>query len=111
MIDIDKKINVQPHSIDAELAVLGSMLSSKEAVSKTIQWLKPNHFYKDSNGKIYSAMLTLFENGDPIDTVSLIEILRKNKDMDSVGGAYFITGLVESVPTFAHLERYSKIFL
>jgi len=111
MNDLDQKINVQPHSIDAELAVLGSMLSSKEAVSKTIQWLKPNHFYKDSNGKIFSAMLTLFENGDPIDTVSLIEVLRKNKDLDSVGGAYFITGLVESVPTVAHVERYSKIVL
>ena len=111
MNDLDQKINVQPHSIDAELAVLGSMLSSKEAVSKTIQWLKPNHFYKDSNGKIFSAMLTLFENGDPIDTVSLIEVLRKNKDLDPVGGAYFITGLVESVPTVAHVERYSKIVL
>ena len=92
MNDLDQKINVQPHSIDAELAVLGSMLSSKEAVSKTIQWLKPNHFYKDSNGKIYSAMLKLFENGDPIDTVSLIEVLRKNKDLDSVGGAYLLLG-------------------
>ena len=57
MNDLDQKINVQPHSIDAELAVLGSMLSSKEAVSKTIQWLKPNHFYKDSNGKFIRQCL------------------------------------------------------
>ena len=77
----DKKaiVNVQPHSIDAEIAVLGSMLSSKEAVSKTIQWLRPEHFYKDSHGKIYSSMLVLFEKGDPIDTISVIEALKKKQ--------------------------------
>ena len=109
----DKKaiVNVQPHSIDAEIAVLGSMLSSKEAVSKTIQWLRPEHFYKESHGKIYSSMLILFEKGDPIDTISVIEVLKKNNDLDSVGGTYFISGLVESVPTAAHAEQYSKIVL
>ena len=104
-------INVQPHSLDAEIAVLGSMLSSKEAVSKTIQWLKPEHFYRDSHGKIFSAMLSLFEKGNPIDTISLIDILKKNKELESVGGIYFLTGLVESLPTAAHAEQYSKIVL
>ncbi len=74
-------LNVQPHSDDAEVAVLGSMLASKEAVSKTIQWLSPEHFYKDGNGKIYSTMLKLFDTGEPIDTVSVIVLLKKNKDL------------------------------
>ena len=104
-------LNVQPHSDESELAVLGSMLSSKDAVSKTIQWLTPDHFYKNANGKIYSAMIHLFDKGEPIDTVSVIDLLKKNKDLESVGGTYFITGLVESVPTAAHVERYSKIVL
>lgn len=104
-------LNVQPHSDEAEVAVLGSMLSSKDAVSQTIQYLTPDHFYKSGNGKIYSAMLNLFDKGEPIDTVSVIDLLKKNKDLEAVGGTYFITGLVESVPTAAHAERYSKIVL
>jgi|TARA_B100000809_G_scaffold41472_1_gene36121 replicative DNA helicase len=104
-------LNVQPHSDDAEVAVLGSMLASKEAVSKTIQWLTPDHFYKNGNGQIFSTMLNLFEKGDPIDTVSVIDLLKKNKELEKVGGAYYVTGLVESVPTAAHAERYAKIVL
>ena len=112
MADNQKDIlNVQPHSDEAETAVLGSMLASKEAVSKTIQWLTPEHFYKDSNSKIFSTMLYLFDKGDPIDTVSVIDILKKNKNLDAVGGTYYITGLIESVPTTAHAERYAKIVL
>ena len=107
----ENNLNLQPHSDEAEKAVLGSMLSSKEAVSKTIQWLKPDHFYKDAHSKIYSVMLYLFENNEPIDTVSLIDALNKQKELDDVGGAYFITGLVELVPTPAHAERYSRIVL
>jgi replicative DNA helicase len=104
-------LNVQPHSDDAEVAVLGSMLASKEAVSKTIQWLTPDHFYKNGNGQIFSTMLNLFEKGEPIDTVSVIDLLKKNKELEKVGGTYYITGLVESVPTAAHAERYAKIVL
>jgi len=104
-------LNVQPQSDEAEQAVLGSMLVSKDAVSKTIQWLKPESFYKESHIKIFSAMLSLFDSGDPVDTVSVIDALKKKKQLESVGGTYYITGLVDSVPTTAHIERYSKIVL
>ena len=111
MADNNQLLNVQPHSEEAELAVLGSMLSSKEAVSKSIQWLTPDVFYKDAHGKIFSAMELLFDKGEPVDTVSVIDLLKKNKELESVGGTYFVTGLVESVPTAAHVERYSKIVM
>ena len=111
MADKNQLLNVQPHSEEAELAVLGSMLSSKDAVSKSIQWLTPDVFYKDAHGKIFSAMELLFDKGEPVDTVSVIDLLKKNKELESVGGTYFVTGLVESVPTAAHVERYSKIVM
>ena len=111
MADNNQLLNVQPHSEEAELAVLGSMLSSKDAVSKSIQWLTPDAFYKDAHGKIFSAMELLFDKGEPVDTVSVIDLLKKNKELESVGGTYFVTGLVESVPTAAHVERYSKIVM
>ena len=107
----DHVLNVQPQSDEAEQAVLGSMLASKDAVSKTIQWLKPEHFYKDAHIKTFSIMLELFDKGESIDTVSVVDALKKKKELDSVGGTYYITGLVESVPTTAHVERYSKIVL
>ena len=111
MADNNQFLNVQPHSEEAELAVLGSMLSSKDAVSKSIQWLTSDVFYKDAHGKIFSAMELLFDKGEPVDTVSVVDLLKKNKDLESVGGTYFVTGLVESVPTAAHVERYSKIVM
>ena len=106
-----KNLNQVPFSEEAELAVLGSMLSSKEAVSKSIQWLNSDFFYKDSHSKIFSVMVNLFEKGEPVDTVAVIELLKQNKELEKVGGTYFITGLVDVVPTAAHVEQYSKIVL
>ncbi len=111
----DKKdsnvLNVQPQSIEGEQAVLGAMLTNKEAVAKAIQWLSPEHFYKDAHNKIYSVMTGLFQESEPIDTVSVVDKLKKNKELEAVGGAYYITGLVESVPTTANVESYAKIVL
>ena len=107
----DQDLNLQPQAIDAELAVLGAMLSSKDAISKALQWVRSHHFYKDSHSKIFLIMSDLFDKGEPIDTISVINKLKKSKQIDDVGGAYFITGLVESVPTAANVESYAKIVL
>ena len=109
--EIDSNLNLQPQSIEAELAVLGAMLSSKDAISKALQWLRSHHFYKESHSKIFLVMSDLIDKGEPIDTISVINKLKKNKQIDNVGGAYFITGLVESVPTAANVESYAKIVL
>ena len=107
----DQNLNLQPQSIEAEQAVLGAMLSSKDAISKALQWVRSHHFYKESHSKIFLVMSDLFDKGEPIDTISVINKLKKNKQIDGVGGAYFITGLVESVPTAANVESYAKIVL
>jgi len=106
-----ESLNLQPQSIESEEAVLGSMLASKDAANKVFHWLKPENFYKDSHRKIFKAMLDLNAKGDPIDTVSVVNHLKRKKLIKSVGGAYYITGLVESVPTVANVEAYSKIVL
>jgi len=111
MNENNKNLNKLPYSEEAELAVLGSMLSSKEAVSKSIQWLTPEYFYKESHGRIFAIMIELFEKGEPVDTVSVIDLLKQKKQLDSIGGTYFITGLVDMVPTAAHVEQYSKIVM
>ena len=104
-------LNIQPQAIEAEQAVLGAMLSSKEAVSKALEWLDQEHFYKTAHVKIFQVMTKLFSEGEPIDTISVIDRLKKNKDLEAVGGAYYVTGLVESVPTVANVESYAKIVL
>lgn len=106
-----ESLNAQPQAVEAEQAVLGAMLSSKEAVSKVIGILSSDHFYRDAHAKIFSTMTALFHENIPIDTISIIDQLKKNKDLEGVGGVYYITGLMESVPTVANVEEYAKIVL
>ncbi len=109
--DLNETLSAQPQAIDAEQAVLGAMLASKEAVSKVIGILGSDHFYRDSHGKIFSSMITLYHENNPVDTISVIDQLKKTKDLEEVGGAYYITGLMESVPTVANVEGYARIVL
>ena len=105
-------LNVQPHSIDAEQAVLGSMLTDKDAVNKAFEKkLSSEHFYKKSHALIFVAMEILDKKNEPIDTVSVVDVLTKNNDLEAVGGAFYISGLVELVPTTAHVARYIKIVM
>ena len=105
-------LNIQPHSIDAEQAVLGSMLSDKYAVNKAFEKkISSDHFYKKSHSLIFAAMEILDKKNEPIDTISVVDILTKNNDIETVGGAFYISGLVEVVPTTAHITRYIKIVM
>ena len=110
--DKNKILNVQPHSDEAEQAVLGSMLSSVKAVDKAFEKkLKSEHFYKNAHALIYSVMEKLNKDNEPIDTVSVVDLLTKRKHLKQSGGAYYISGLIEVVPTTAHVERYVKIVM
>ena len=110
--DKNKILNVQPHSDEAEQAVLGSMLSSSKAVDKAFEKkLKSEHFYKNSHSLIYTAMEKLNKDNEPIDTVSVVDLLTKRNHLKKAGGAYYVSGLIELVPTTAHVERYIKIVL
>ena len=105
-------LNVQPHSDEAEQAVLGSMLSDKEAVNKAFEKkLDAVHFYKKTHSLIFTAMSILDKKNEPIDTVSVVDVLTKNNDLETVGGAFYISGLVDLVPTTAHVARYIKIVM
>ncbi|MCJ7826519.1 replicative DNA helicase, partial [Patescibacteria group bacterium] len=66
---------VPPHDIVAEQSVLGAILLDKDAVVDVAEFLKPDHFYDERHGKIYQAMLSLFEHHEPIDTVTVVSEL------------------------------------
>lgn len=103
-------LNLQPQALEAEEAVLGSMMIDEDAANKAISILGSSHyFYKDSHKKIFEAMLVLMNDSDPIDTVSVSDELKKGKNLKSVGGIYYLTGLVDKVPTSARVETYAEI--
>ncbi len=107
----DSDLRVPPHSNDAETAVLGAMMLSSKAVSRALELLDHTAFYKNSHRHIFKAMAGLFGENEPIDQVSVIDKLKQKNALDKAGGAYYITGLVESTPSAASIEYYSKIVL
>jgi replicative DNA helicase len=103
-------INLQPQAIEAEEAVLGSMMIDEDAAYKAISILKKSHyFYKDSHKNIFDAMLALSSKNLPIDTVSVSDELKKMKKLTAVGGLFYLSGLVDKVPTAARVETYAEI--
>jgi replicative DNA helicase len=102
-------IRVPPHSEEAEACVLGSILIDKDAIATVAEFLRPEHFYKKANSLVYEAILRLYESRDPIDIVTLKERLKKDKNLEKVGGSAYLTNLVNAVPTAAHIEQYGRM--
>jgi len=100
---------VPPQNVEAERSLLGSMLLDKDAVVSVSGWLMPQHFYDDRHGKIYENILYLFENGLPIDVVTISDRLKKKKELKKIGGRAYLAELASSVPTAAHAEEYANI--
>ena len=99
-----------PSSIEAEEALLGSALLSRDASNRLMEAVKPGDFYSPNNEKIFDAMKELFDSGKPIDSVTVSEIVFKNKNTTSLNASY-IARLVENVPSSANFERYIEIVL
>ena len=92
---------VPPQNIEAETAVLGSMLIDKNAIALAIERLGENSFYSEDNKKIFRAIVKLYDNNEAIDVVTLIEELKKGDMLDEVGGPAHIMELANSIPTAA----------
>jgi len=106
MADLTK---IPPQNIEAEQSVLGSILLDKEALLKVSDFLRPDDFYRDDHKTIYEAVLKLFEKRKPIDVLTLTDVLEKEKKLKEIGGASYLTTLVNSVPTSANVVTYAQI--
>ena len=100
---------IPPNDIEAEQAVIGSMLTDRDAVSAAIEVLKEDDFYREDNKAIYAAILNLYNQSQPIDIITLKSELSSIGKLDSVGGLEYIASLPEKVPTTANVEQYIKI--
>ena len=100
---------VPPHDDEAEQAVLGSMLTDKDAVIAAIEILREQDFYREDNRIIYSAILNLYNRSEPIDIITLKAELKSMGKLEAVGGLEYIVQLPDRVPTTSNVEQYIKI--
>lgn len=98
-----------PQNIEAEQAVLGAMLISKEAIAEAAQILNPVDFYREAHRIVYEAMLDLSNKNQAVDNLTVIEQLNKAGLLEKVGGIAFVTALANTVPTAANVIFYAKI--
>ncbi|MFA6493096.1 MAG: replicative DNA helicase [Patescibacteria group bacterium] len=102
-------IKIPPQNIEAEQSILGALLLDKDAVIKVADILRVDDFYREDHATIYDCILKLFGKRKPIDMVTLTDELEKKKKLKDVGGASYISTLVNSVPTAAHIITYANI--
>jgi replicative DNA helicase len=105
----ESSVRIPPHSIEAEVSVLGSLLLDKDAVIAVAEFLQGEHFYDDRHKEIYEAVITLYEERAPIDVLTVAERLKKRKTLKQVGGQSYLQELLNQVPSAAHIEEYAKI--
>lgn len=98
-----------PHNRDAEESVLGSLLLSPDAVNLVMDRLGPDDFYVPAHQAVYESIWALYNANQPIDAVTVADHLRKNGELDRVGGIGFLSELSEAVPTAVNVEYYASI--
>jgi len=98
-----------PQNVEAEQSVLGSLMIDKNAIIKIADLINPEDFYKNTHGKIFDAMLYLYEHHEPIDILSLSNRLNETGELDGIGGHSYLASLANTVPTAANVIHYAKI--
>lgn len=98
-----------PQSLEAEMSILGGILIDNEAINRVLEVLTAEDFYRESHRKIFTAMMKLSELREPTDLITLTDMLRKQGELEEVGGAAYLMTLVDYVPTAANISYYSKI--
>jgi replicative DNA helicase len=98
-----------PQNIEAEQSILGGVLIENDALNIVIEFLEDGDFYREAHQKIFKCMIALSEKNEPLDLITLTNELKKKKELEDIGGASYLAGLVESVPTAANIAYYAKI--
>ena len=100
---------IPPRSEEAEQATLGAMLLEREAIARVVNMVRATDFYTDTHRNIFNAVTDLFNEGQPVDVVTLAERLRVRDLLEQVGGQAYLARLLDAVPTAASAERYAGI--
>jgi replicative DNA helicase len=98
-----------PHDIDAEEAVIGSLLIDPDAILKVAVSLKAEDFFSETNRVIYQACLSLYQRNEVINQITVAHELMRQDTLEQIGGAAFLSHLISNVPTSLHVEYYAQI--
>jgi replicative DNA helicase len=98
-----------PQNTEAEEAVLGGLLIDPDAIIRVATIVRPEDFYREKHGWIYDAIQILHERREPVDFLTVCDELERRGRLNEVGGAAFITSLINAVPTSIHVEHYARI--
>ena len=100
---------IPPHNLEAEMALLGSVLVDREIMGTVGEIVKPSDFYAHVHETIYTVLLDLFDRGEPLDKITVAEALRQRDALERVGGLSYISTLMDTVQTAASAAYYAKI--
>ena len=100
---------VPPQNIEAEQSVLGAILIEQSAIAKISDILQPEDFYREAHKLVYRSAMILYERGEAIDFITVIDMLRREESLERAGGISYITSLANGVPTAANIVFHAKI--
>jgi replicative DNA helicase len=103
--------HVPPQAIEAEMAVLGAMMLDRDAIAKALEIVDNSCFYVGQNGKIFDAMVRIYDRNEAVDMITLTEELRKTGELESLGGAVYVENILSSVATSANVDYHARIVL
>ncbi|MBT5645068.1 MAG: replicative DNA helicase [Polaribacter sp.] len=106
-----EKGKIPPQAVELEEAVLGAMMIDKKGIDDVIDILNPDAFYDTKHQEIYAAIFELFQNSEPIDLLTVSNLLKKNGKLEFVGGDFFLIRLTQKVASSAHIEFHARIIL
>ena len=109
MPNANQTTKLPPQNIEAEQSILGCLMLDKNAITKIADVVRAGDFYRPVHNAIFAAMIELYEKGEPIDLLSVANILEEKRQMEEIGGPAYLTALVNTVPTAAHVVHYAKI--
>lgn len=106
---IEATVKTTPANVEAEQAVLGSLLIDPDAIVKVSTTLRDVDFYREPHQWIFRALLALHERREPADFVTLVDELERNEQLEEIGGPAYITQLINSTPTAIYVDYYARI--
>jgi len=106
-----EKGKIPPQAVELEEAVLGAMMIDKKGIDDVIDILSADAFYDQKHQDIYATIYELFQNSEPIDLLTVSNLLKKNGKLEFVGGDFFLIRLTQKVASSAHIEFHARIIL
>jgi len=102
-------MRIPPHNLEAEMSILGGLMVDPYAWNEIVGVLNEDDFYKIAHRKIYSAIQDLANRSQPIDIITVSNLLKDRKDLDAIGGAAYLADVMNATPSAAHIRSYAQI--